>query len=298
MKDPDAPAPERRPRRLEAWRFYDERAASYRPTVTPEGKFVLDRWEMSAAQFFTGALRGARSVVDVGCGAGFPSLLIASEVGHITATDVSIHMVSVAAKRASLLKCNNIEFCVSFGQQLPFRANLFDGAILCASLQSTAEPEAMVSEVRRALAPGGRIACLERHWQGEQGRPTGPVVLKRFYLAHGELFHQLFYQFSERLPIPGRERNYRYRIDPESDFGRMILANQQLLEQHALPTRMDPDELPLESITAAWFDESSGFTPETLTELFERAGFSDIHLEVATLWSREEQMLLTCRLPE
>jgi ubiquinone/menaquinone biosynthesis C-methylase UbiE len=189
-------------------------------------------------------------------------------------------------------------FCVSFGQRLPFRANLFDGAILCASLQSTAEPEAMVSEVRRVLAPGGRIACLERNWQGEQGRPTGPVVLKRFYLAHGELFHQLFYQFSERLPIPGRERNYRYRIDPESDFGRMILANQQLLEQHTLPTRMDADELPLESITAAWFDESSGFTPETLTELFERAGLSDIHLEVATLWSREEQMLLTCRLPE
>lgn len=284
----------KRPRRLEAWRFHDERAASYRPTVTPEGRFVLDRWEMSAAQFFTGALRGARSVADVGCGAGFPSLLIASEVAHIAATDVSFNMVAVAAERARLLGCENISFCISFGQRLPFHDGLFDGAILCAILQSTAEPEAMVAEVRRILAPGARLVCLERNWQGEEGRSTGPPVLKRFYLAHGELF----YQFSERLPTPGRERNYRYRIDPQSDFGRTVLANESLRERHALPTDLGPEELPHECVTAAWFDESSGFTPETLIELFHNTGFTEIHLEVETLWRREEQMLLTCRLPQ
>lgn len=284
----------KRPRRLEAWRFRDERAASYRPTVTPEGKFVLDRWEMSAAQFFTGALRGARSVVDVGCGAGFPSLLIASEVGHIAATDASFNMVAVAVERARLLGCDNISFCVSFGQRLPFRDGYFDGAVLCAILQSTAEPEAMVAEVRRILAPGARLACLERNWRGETTRPTGPPVLRRFYLAHGELF----YQFSERLPQPGRERNYRFRIDPESDLGRRLLADETLRQRHTLPTDLDPEALPPECITAAWFDESSGFTPETLTQLFRRTGFADIHLEVETLWRREEQMLLTCRAPQ
>ncbi len=287
-------ASEKRPRRLEAWRFYDERAAGYRPTVTPKGKFVLDRWEMSAAQFFTGALRGAESVVDVGCGAGFPSLLIASEVGHISATDVSLNMVAAAAERAGVLDCDNITFCISFGQRLPFRAGLFDGAILCASLQSTVEPEAMVDEVRRILAPGARLACLERNWQGETSRPTGPPVLKRFYLAHG----QPFYQFSERLPAPGRERNYRYRIDPESDLGRQLLANAQLRNQHTLTTDLEPNGLPPECVTAAWFDESSGHTPEALTQLFENAGFTDIHLDIEALWRREEQMLLTCRLPE
>ena len=289
--------PRPRPQRLEAWRFYDERAASYRPTVTAEGKFVLDRWEMSAAQFFTRTLRGTRSVVDVGCGAGFPSLLIAPEVGHITATDVSVNLVAVAAERARLVDCDNVTFSVASGQRLPFRAGLFDGAILCASLQSTVEPEGMVAEVRRLLRPGGQVACLERNWQGESSRPAEPPLLKRFYLAHGELFPQLFYQFSERLPIPGRERNYRFRIDPESDFGRLIFANSLLREQHTLPTELDPADLPVESISAAWFDESSGFTPETLTELFASTGFTDIHLELETLWSREEQILLTCHLP-
>jgi len=280
-----------RPRRLEAWRFHDERAASYRPTVTSEGKFVLDRWEMSAAQFFTGALRGAGSVVDVGCGAGFPSLLIASEVGHITAADVSFNMVAAASERASRLGCENVSFCVSFGQRLPFRAGLFDGAILCASLQSTVEPEAMVAEVKRLLAPGARVACLERNWQGETSRPTDLPVLRRFYLSHGELF----YQFAERLPLPGRERDYRYRIDPESDLGKQL--RRQLQDRHTLTTDLGPNDLPPECVTAAWFDESSGHTPEALTRLFEDAGFADIHLEIETLWSREEQMLLTCRRP-
>ena len=281
-----------RPRRLEAWRFHDERAASYRPTVTSEGKFVLDRWEMSAAQFFTGALRGAGSVVDVGCGAGFPSLLIASEVGHITAADVSFNMVAAAARRASRLECENVSFCICFGQRLPFRAGLFDGAILCASLQSTVEPEAMVTEVKRLLTPGARVACLERNWQGEMSRATGLPVLKRFYLAHGELF----YQFAERLPLPGRERDYRYRIDPESDLGRQL--RRQLRDRHTLTTDLGPNDLPPECVTAAWFDESSGHTPKALTRLFEDAGFADIHLEIETLWSREEQMLLTCQLAE
>ncbi len=290
--EPNSKDRQNRPRRLEAWRFRDERAASYRPTVTSEGKFVLDRWEMSAAQFFTGALRGAESVVDVGCGAGFPSLLIASEVGHITAADVSFNMVAAAAERASRLECENVSFCVSFGQRLPFRAGLFDGAILCASLQSTVEPEAMVAEVTRLLAPGARVACLERNWQGETSRPTGLPVLKRFYLSHGELF----YQFAERLPLPGRERDYRYRIDPESDLGREL--RRQLGDRHTLTTDLGPNDLPPECVTAAWFDESSGHTPEALTQLFEDADFADIHLETETLWSREEQILLTCQLPE
>ena len=286
-------ASEKRPRRLEAWRFYDERAAGYRPTVTSDGKFVLDRWEMSAAQFFTGALRGAESVVDVGCGAGFPSLLIASEVRHITATDVSFNMVAAGAQRARALDCGNISFCVSFGQRLPFPGSCFDGAVLCAILQSTVEPEAMVAEVRRILVPGARLACLERNWQGEMSRPTGPPVFKRFYLAHGELF----YQFSERLPVPGRERNYRYRINPESDLGQELLANPQLRDQHTLTTDLEPSDLRPESVTAAWFDESSGHTPEGLSQLFGNAGFTHVHLDVETLWRREEQMLLTCRLP-
>ena len=282
-----------RPRHLKAWRFYDERAAGYRPTVTPEGKFVLDRWEMSASQFFTRALAGAESVVDVGCGAGFPSLLIAPEVGHITACDVSFNMVATAAERARLLRCENIDFSVAYGQRLPFPSGAFDAAILCAILESTVEPEAMVAEVQRLLAPGARVACLERNWQGEQSRPTGPSVLKRFYLAHGDLF----YQFSERLPIPGRERNYRFRIDPESNLGRQILASSELREQHTLTTDLEPGDLPHQAVTAAWFDESSGLTPGALTELFASTGFAGIHLDIETLWSREEQMLLTCRVP-
>ncbi len=283
-----------RPRHLEAWRFKDERAAGYRPTVTPEGKFVLDRWEMSASQFFTRALSGAEFVVDVGCGAGFPSLLIAPEVGHITACDVSPNMVAVAAERARLLQCENIDFSVAYGQRLPFPTATFDAAILCAILENTVEPEAVVAEVRRLLSPGARVACLERNWQGGQSRPTGAPVLKRFYLAHGDLF----YQFSERLRVPGRERNYRFRIDPQSDLGREVLTKEELRERHTMETDLGPADLPQHAVTEAWFDESSGLTPDALTELFESTGFAGIHLDIESLWSREEQMLLTCQLPD
>jgi len=283
----------RLPRGLEAGRFHDDRAASYRPNVTAEGKFVLDRWEMSAAHFFTHAVEGAESVVDVGCGAGFPSLLIAPDVGRISASDVSFNMVAVAAERARLLHCENVAFCVAHGQRLPFTDSLFDAAVLCAILANTVEPEALVTEVSRVLAPGARLACLERNWQDEVDRPTGPSLLKRFYQAHGELF----YQFSERLAVAGRERNYRFRIDRESDLGRQMLAVDLLRERHTLTTDMEPADLPVSAITGAWLDESCGLTPETLTELFEQAGFTDIHLDIQTLWSREEQMLLTCRAP-
>jgi SAM-dependent methyltransferase len=60
--------------------------------------------------------------------------------------------------------------------ELPFRDGAFDGVCCFAALHLFAEPFAALDQMRRALAPGGRIALMTSVRRGPTAAPLKPVV--------------------------------------------------------------------------------------------------------------------------
>ncbi|HZS46599.1 MAG TPA: class I SAM-dependent methyltransferase [Blastocatellia bacterium] len=93
--------------------------------------------------------------LDLGCGVGWATRLMAAKVpaGRAAGVDISDEMI----KRASANPANppNLQFKVSSGAHLPFDDNEFTHCLSIESLYYHPDIKATLSEVRRVLAPGG-----------------------------------------------------------------------------------------------------------------------------------------------
>ncbi len=108
-------------------------------------------------------LRRGLQVLDLGCGAGEPALAESRRVGprgHVTGVDPSEALVALAMEYAREEGLGQVEFRVATAEELPFRAGNFD-RVTCrfGAMYFTDLPRA-ISEARRVLRPGGRLAWL------------------------------------------------------------------------------------------------------------------------------------------
>jgi SAM-dependent methyltransferase len=99
------------------------------------------------------AYRGRR-VLDLGCGAGVDLARFAK--GGADATGVDLTPAAVALARANFAQQGLAgRFEVADGEQLPFADGSFDLVFAHGVVQYTANPQRLVDECRRVLAPGG-----------------------------------------------------------------------------------------------------------------------------------------------
>ena len=99
-------------------------------------------------------------VLDVGCGTGVVARRAASRVGEggaVVGLDANERMLDVA-EAAAAESVSPIEWRPGDAAELPFADGAFDVALCQQALQFVPDPEAALSEVRRVLAPGGRVA--------------------------------------------------------------------------------------------------------------------------------------------
>jgi trans-aconitate 2-methyltransferase len=101
------------------------------------------------------ALRGAESVLDIGCGDGKITAEIAKRVPHgrVIGIDRSEEMIALATR---LIQLPNTTFRVLDAQTLDFDSE-FDAVFSNSALHWMPDPEAVVRGIARALKPGGRI---------------------------------------------------------------------------------------------------------------------------------------------
>src|SRR5438874_3846615 len=93
---------------------------------------------------------GGRRVLDVGCGTGkFVAAL--SERAKVWGVDVSPEMLEVARGRAP-----RVRFKQASADALPFKEGWFERATMWLVIHLHERPKAL-AEIRRVLAPGGRI---------------------------------------------------------------------------------------------------------------------------------------------
>lgn len=131
-----------------------------------------DRWyEWYVAQFqpvfdwCCDAIRVAPGmrVLDIACGVGQPTFTIARRVGpsgEVVAADFSPEMLAVAERRARSLGVANVEFKEMDAERLDVPDASFDAMTCVCGLMFCPDPARALSEIRRALKPGGRFAIV------------------------------------------------------------------------------------------------------------------------------------------
>jgi SAM-dependent methyltransferase len=97
--------------------------------------------------------------LDLGCGEGHNTRLLAGKGARIVAVDIAESFITAAAEYDR----GEICYMVGDGVALPFSASAFDGVTAFMSLMDVAEPERTLGEVARVLRPGGFVQFSVLH---------------------------------------------------------------------------------------------------------------------------------------
>ncbi len=107
-------------------------------------------------------------VLDVGCGSGWASRLLAglANKGSVTGIDISDEMVRVARETSASFP--NLDFETASAEQLPFSDNEFTHAFSMESLYYYADIARALEEIHRVLKPAGVfVAVVDLYWENE-----------------------------------------------------------------------------------------------------------------------------------
>jgi ArsR family transcriptional regulator len=112
-----------------------------------------------AGRALLGLLPRHWTVADLGCGTGFATELIAPFVGGVVAVDQSETMLEAA--RARLAGATHVQFLAAELEALPLAAASVDAAVCMLVLHHVEAPQAVLSEMRRIVRPGGMAVVVD-----------------------------------------------------------------------------------------------------------------------------------------
>ncbi len=110
--------------------------------------------------FSVGDIAPGETVVDIGSGCGFDSLIAGRFVGptgRVIGVDMTDAMLKRSRKTAKGLGLTQVEFKKGFAEDLPVPDNSVDVVISNGVINLTPDKYAVFKEVFRALKPGGRL---------------------------------------------------------------------------------------------------------------------------------------------
>jgi SAM-dependent methyltransferase len=110
------------------------------------------------------AVLPGQRVLDVACGDGFFSSILAERVGSagsVVGIDASPAYLEIARQRLATCLETRIELIVAHIESPPFPDESFDFIWCAKSLVSVAQPETAIRQMVRLLRPGGQLAILE-----------------------------------------------------------------------------------------------------------------------------------------
>jgi SAM-dependent methyltransferase len=115
---------------------------------------------VSCLPCFTAIPDGAR-VLDVGCGAGLDSLLVAAKAGRVLGIDFSQDMLSRAQGAASAMRVTNVEFWLGDAEAIPAATGSFDVALVNGIFNLNQTRRKIFSELVRVVRTGGQVFAAE-----------------------------------------------------------------------------------------------------------------------------------------
>ncbi len=145
-------------RPLAAMLGYTEEQIDWLPASTVES-FAGTGNPLSA-----GALPEGATVLDLGCGAGFDTLLAARQVGptgRVIAVDMTEAMLDKTRAGAEALGLANVEPRIGYAEALPVEDGEVDIVISNGVINLTPDKVATMAELSRVLKPAGRIQIAD-----------------------------------------------------------------------------------------------------------------------------------------
>ncbi|MCL4242543.1 MAG: methyltransferase domain-containing protein [Dehalococcoidia bacterium] len=121
---------------------------------------TVDSFAGTGNPFLFGDLHPGEVVVDIGCGAGFDTLIAASHVGpggRVLAVDMTPEMRAKAAEGAHRLGHAHVEVLDGYAENLPVADGAADVVISNGVINLCPDKQAVFREMYRVLKPGGRI---------------------------------------------------------------------------------------------------------------------------------------------
>jgi SAM-dependent methyltransferase len=109
-----------------------------------------------------GQISSTSRVLDVGCGPGQLTALLAGVAASVTGIDFSPGMIAEARERYP-----DIEFHVANTEQLSFEDHRFDVVVCSYVAHHLARPLAAFRELHRVIAPGGRLVVITPIQEGQ-----------------------------------------------------------------------------------------------------------------------------------
>jgi SAM-dependent methyltransferase len=156
-------------KQTEAWNgaesaHWVEHADRYDRQLVPFADALLERAQLDSHQ----------SVLDVGCGCGATTLAAARLSRAAVGVDLSRPLLKIATDRARAAGIDHVEFLAADAQTHAFVEDSFDLIISQFGVMFFDDPVTAFANLRRALAPGGRVAFV--CWQGLEGNEWVDVV--------------------------------------------------------------------------------------------------------------------------
>jgi ubiquinone/menaquinone biosynthesis C-methylase UbiE len=137
----------------ETGRFWDSNADAWTELSRAGYDVYRDHLNTPAFMRMLPEVEGLRGL-DVGCGEGHNTRLLADRGARMTAFDISPTFVrhAAASERA---EPRGIRYCVASAVEIPFRSQTFDFATAFMSMMDVPEYREALAEVFRVLRPGG-----------------------------------------------------------------------------------------------------------------------------------------------
>ena len=125
-------------------------------------------------------LRPGLRVLDFGCGPGTISAGLARAIhpGELHGVDMEASQIDLARNVAKAYGQDNAIFHVGDVTALPFEDNFFDVAHCHNVLMHVPDTQAVLSEVKRVLKPGGILSCREMICESSFTHPDFGVIRK------------------------------------------------------------------------------------------------------------------------
>lgn len=152
---------------------------------------VLETEHRQRYEFFAPRCHGLR-VLDAACGVGYGSRLLAERgAASVTAIDISAEAIECAQKQFPHPK---VEFIAADATRLSGMGREYDAAVSFETIEHLDDPESLIREVRRSLAPGGFFVCSTPNREYERRGASNPYHLCEWSYQE---FHAAFSRYFE-----------------------------------------------------------------------------------------------------